>query len=108
MRAEGDVVLIYYEDQPTIYARFEEATPDMKKGWYHASLLLLTIPPQPVTWILREEYIDGGEFTMGGKSMRLETVQGVPPEEAPQDSGGSENIGRPESGGTVIPFKPKG
>ena len=108
MRAQGEVVLVYYEDQPTVYARLENVSPDMKKGWYHATLLLLTIPPQPVTWILREDYIDGGSFTMGGKSMRLETVKGVPPEPALQDSEGPESPRRPEGGGTVIPFKPKG
>jgi hypothetical protein len=32
------------------------------------------MPPQLVTWILRDVYINGGEFTMNGKRMRLEKV----------------------------------
>ena len=44
-------------------------------------LLLLQMPVQVVTWILRDAYIDGGEFTMNGKRMRLEKVQ-VPAETA--------------------------
>jgi hypothetical protein len=39
------------------------------------------MPVQVVTWILRDAYIDGGEFTMNGKRMRLEKVQ-VPEEAA--------------------------
>jgi hypothetical protein len=32
------------------------------------------MPLQLVTWILRDVYIDGNEFTMNGKRMRLEEV----------------------------------
>jgi hypothetical protein len=32
------------------------------------------MPPQLVTWILRDVYINGTEFTMNGKRMRLEKV----------------------------------
>jgi hypothetical protein len=42
---------------------------------------MLQIPPQVVTWILRDIYIDGAEFTMNEKRMRLEKV--VVPEESP-------------------------
>ena len=108
MRKEGEIVLVYYEDRPTVYARLEHVTPDTKRGWYHASLLLLTIPPQPVTWILREAYIDGGQFTMGGKSMRLESVRAVPPEALPREPGDTESTEGREGRGTVIQFKPKG
>lgn len=74
MAEENDVVLIYIEDQPTAFARIEEILADHKPGWYHVKLLLLQVPLQAVTWILRDAYIDGGEFTMGGKRMRLEMV----------------------------------
>ena len=69
---EGDVVLIYYQEKPGVYARIEAIEPDIKKDWYQITLLLLTIPAQTVTWILREEYINGVTFTMGGQPMRLE------------------------------------
>jgi hypothetical protein len=76
---ENDVVLIYFEDQPISFARIEDISPDIKKDWYHVKLLLLQFPLQVVTWILRDIYINGQEFTMEGKKMRLEKV--VCPEE---------------------------
>jgi len=74
MAKENDVVLIYFEDQPLAFARIEDISPDIKKDWYHIKLLLLQVPLQVVTWILRDTYIDGAEFTMGGKRLRLEKV----------------------------------
>ena len=74
MAKENDVVLIYFEDQPLAFARIEDISPDIKKDWYHVKLLLLQVPLQVVSWILRDTYIDGAEFTMGGKRLRLEKV----------------------------------
>lgn len=79
MPQANDVVLIYFEDQPLAFARIEAIAPDIKKDWYHVKLLLLQVPVQVATWILRDTYIEGAEFTMGGKRMRLEKV--VCPEE---------------------------
>jgi hypothetical protein len=81
MAAENDIVLIYFEDKPLTFARIEEISPDHKPGWYHVKLLMLQVPLQVATWILRDSYIDGGEFTMNGKRMRLEKVR--TPEEPP-------------------------
>ena len=39
MAKENDVVLIYLEDQPIVFARIEEIFPDIKKDWYHVKLL---------------------------------------------------------------------
>ncbi|MBF0397112.1 MAG: hypothetical protein HQK78_10085 [Desulfobacterales bacterium] len=74
MTTVNDIVLIYFEDIPLTFAKIEDINPDIKKGWHHVKLLLLNIPLQVVTWILRDAYIDGDEFTMGGKKMRLEKV----------------------------------
>ena len=71
---ENDLILIYFEDEPLSFARVESILPDSKPDWYHVSLLLLQIPVQVVTWILRDVYISGSEFTMNGKRMRLEKV----------------------------------
>lgn len=79
MATENDIVLIYLEDNPLSFARIEEILADHKPDWYHVKLLLLQIPPQIVTWILRDVYIEGAEFTMNGKRMRLEKV--VAPDE---------------------------
>ena len=74
MATENDIVLIHFEDQPLSFARIEEILPDSKPDWYHVKLLMLQIPLQVVTWILRDRYIMGDEFTMNGKRMRLEQV----------------------------------
>jgi hypothetical protein len=102
---EGDVVLIHYQDQPMAYARIEGINPDIKRDWYQVTLLLLTIPAQSVTWILRNEYINGTSFTMGGQSMRLEKVKKVFPGGAPQDSGQPQGPKSSEKGSKVIAFK---
>ena len=74
MTSINDIVLIYFEEKPLVFARVEGITPDVKAGWYGIKLLLLQVPLQVVTWILRDVYINGGEFTMNGKRMRLEKV----------------------------------
>lgn len=71
---EKDLVLIHFEDKPLSFARIEAIEPDHKPGWYHVTLLMLQLPVQVATWILRDAYIDGAPFTMNGKRMRLEKV----------------------------------
>lgn len=103
MRKEGELILIHYEDKPALYARIEAIELDVKKDWYQLTLLLLSIPSQVVTWILREEYIDGETFTMGGHAMRLADVQGVPEEvEGEVPSPREEIKGKPAK---IIPLK---
>jgi hypothetical protein len=86
MAAEKDLVLVYFEDKPLSFARIENILPDSKKDWYHVKLLLLQIPLQQVTWILKDAYINGAEFTMNGKKMRLEKV------ESPAETEASETL----------------
>ncbi len=74
MAKEKDTVLIFLEDKPLAFARIEDILPDSKPNWYHVKLLILQVPLQVVTWILRDIYINGSEFTMDGKKMRLEEV----------------------------------
>ncbi len=74
MSQENDIVLLYVEENPLVFARIEEISPDVKAGWYHVKLLILQLPLQTVTWILRDSYINGDTFTMGGKKMKLERV----------------------------------
>ena len=84
MAVENDLVLIYFEEKPLAFARIESILPDSKKDWYHVKLLLLQIPLQVVTWILKDAYISGTEFTMNGKKMRLEKVE-TPAEQETSD-----------------------
>ena len=89
MTKENDLVLIYFENKPLTFARVESILPDSKKDWYHVKLLLLQVPLQVVTWILKDVYISGTEFTMNGRKMRLEKVES--PAEF-QTSESSENL----------------
>jgi hypothetical protein len=86
MATINDIVLIYMEGTPLAFARIESIDPDHKRGWFHIKLLMLQIPLQVVTWILRDVYIDGESFTMGGKEMRLEKVE-CPQEDMAVDFG---------------------
>jgi len=74
MAKENDIVLIYLEDKPLAFARIEDILADSKPDWYHVKLLIFQTPAQVVTWILKDIYINGSEFTMNGKKMRLEEV----------------------------------
>ncbi len=118
MATIGDVVLVHLEDQPVFFARIEDILPDHKKDWFHVKLLVLQVPMQTVTWILREAYFNGSEFTMGGKRMRLEKVE-APAEdtENPDELNAREDRETPESNdsgsekktgpGQVISFPPR-
>lgn len=105
MRVPGEVVLIYYEDKPAAFARIESIELDIKRDWYQITLLMLTIPTQTFTWILRESYIDGEPFTMGGKAMRLETVERISSEKKPEPASQLEARKNQEKPGRVLPFK---
>ncbi len=95
MTTVNDLVLIYFEDQPLTYARVEDILPDAKPDWYHVKLLMLQIPLQIVTWILRDSYIDGTEFTMNGKKLRIERVE--PPPQTDSSGNLSESSGKEAS-----------
>ncbi len=104
MAQENDVVLVYFEDEPFMFARIEDIQPDIKPDWYHVKLLMLKLPLQTVTWILRTAYIDGAEYTMNGKRMRLEKV--VCPEEPDDDFPEDDDDGSgPKEASKVISFK---
>lgn len=110
MAVENDIVLIYFEDQPLVFARIEEILPDIKPDWYHVKLLMLQVPLQVVTWILRDVYINGGEFTMDGKKMRLELVKNPEPKppldlEEPAASKESNKKNAGSDNGKVISLK---
>jgi hypothetical protein len=75
----GDLVLVYMDNNPAFFARVEDIIPDYKPQWYQVKLLVLQIPLMVITWILRRAYIDGDEFTMGGRPVRVAKV--VSPEE---------------------------
>jgi hypothetical protein len=94
MTNEGDLVLVHMDNNPAFFARIESITTDVKPGWFHVKLLVLQVPLLVITWILREGYYNGDEFTMGGHPMRIEAVVAPPePADAEQDEAGEEDEG---------------
>lgn len=85
MATENDIVLVYLEDSPVFFARVEAIWPDVKKDWFNIELLVLQVPVKMIVWTLKDIYINGTEFFMGGKKMRIEVV------EAPRDQFGVDN-----------------
>jgi hypothetical protein len=104
MTGENDIVLIHFEDNPLVFARIEDITEDYKPGWNHVKLLLLQVPLQTVTWILRNAYIDGDPFTMDGKKVRLEKI--ICPEDPVEKTSDTKDSieSRPAPGPKVISF----
>src|SRR4030042_1511026 len=78
MAAINALVLVYLDRKPGFYARINDINPDVKRGWYQVELLALTVPPQTLVWILEETHLQGEEFTMGGRPMKLEDVPPPP------------------------------
>ena len=105
MAKENDIVLIYLEDQPLSFARIEKISADSKPDWYHVRLLLLNVPLQVVTWILRDVYINGEEFTMNGKRMRLEEVEAPKEVDLAVESNSGGRIEKGPHEGKIISFK---
>jgi hypothetical protein len=78
----NDLVLVHLDRQPSFYARINDITPDVKRGWHQVELLVLTLPSrQQVVWILDDHHLNGEEFTMGGQPVQLVLV---PPKPFPE------------------------
>ena len=106
MATIGDVVLVYHRDRASFFARIDSIEPDIKKGWYKVQLLILTLPIRAVTWILREEYLNGIPFTMEGNPVRIEGVKPLPVDPYSDDTGEEpSDKSSPRGGRKVIPFK---
>lgn len=96
MAAINDLVLVELNRQPAFFARINDITPDVKRGWHQVELLILTLPPQTLVWILEEAHLKGEEFTLGGQPVKLVPV---PPKSKPEP--GPEG---PPGKGKVIPL----
>lgn len=107
MATINDIVLIHLEESPVSFARIESILPDAKKDWYHVKLLMLQIPLQVVTWILKDEYINGEEFFMNGKQMRLKKVECPVEEFSPLNSNLSSKTEKEEKKEDQQPGEPE-
>lgn len=94
MSKEGDLVLVTVEDTPAFFARIECIGPDVKPDWYQVTLLVLQVPVVEVTWILKEEYLSGASFTMGGKKVVIELVVAPTKQPPPEQEEKSERGAR--------------
>jgi hypothetical protein len=81
MATINDLVLVHLDRKPAFYARINDITPDVKRGWYQVELLVLSQPPQTLVWILEETHLQGEEYTMGGRPVQLTLI---PPKAPPQ------------------------
>ena len=89
----NDLILVYIEDIPTFFGRIEDITADARAGWWHVHIMVITMPPKMITWILESSQINGKEFTMGGVPIRIEKV--ISPygkEEADEESEEPSNV----------------
>jgi hypothetical protein len=103
MASTGDVVLIYHNEQPAFFAQIQDVLPDHKRDWYQVKLLVLQVPLTKVTWILKEEYVNGEIFTMDGDSVRMEKVTGRPGEAGDRQPSEGGSVGKDSpAGGKVI------
>ncbi len=99
MATTNDLVLVHLDRKPAFFARLNDISPDVKRGWYQVDLLVLSLPPQSIVWILEEAHINGEEFTMGGRPVRLELI---PPKAPPEPE-----TTPPPDKGKVIRLVPK-
>ncbi len=75
----GDLILIVAKEPQIMvsYALVTDITRDTsrKNEWWHVTLILLSIPPQEMTWTLRMPQLTGLEvFTMGGEERFIKAV----------------------------------
>jgi hypothetical protein len=92
----GDVILVYIEEKPAFFGRVEDVIPDSKPGWVRLKFLILQVPPTIGEWILRPEYVQGNEFSLGGRKIRIEKVVAPveiqDPEPEPESTGSKKVI----------------
>ena len=99
----GEIVLIYFHDKPTVFARVESITREGKKGWWQTTFLALTMPLKKMEWILDDDQMRGSPFTMGGHPVRIERVP--PSENEPEIIfKGDQEFEAPEGGRVVAMF----
>ena len=101
MATINDLVLVHLDRHPAFYARINDITPDVKRGWYQVELLVLSLPPQTLVWILEETHLQGEEYTMGGRPVQLTLIPPIAPPQpgSPAPAGKGKVIplvGRPE------------
>jgi hypothetical protein len=70
----NDIILVHLNEAPAFFARIEAIVQDVKPEWWQVKLLVLEVPSKTIDWILRDQYIQGETFTMGGTPVRIEKI----------------------------------
>jgi len=82
----GDIVLIAAKNPDMlVYAvvRAIDRDESRRDEWWHVRMTMLSMPPQPLVWTLREPQMTGQEiFTMGGNERFMQAIE--PPGETPE------------------------
>ena len=74
---EGEVLLVFFQDEPAFFIRVENILADKKKGWWHTQFITLTLPINEMSWILSDDHIRGSEFKMQNNPVRLKRITGT-------------------------------
>ncbi|MDR0477778.1 MAG: hypothetical protein LBH14_07590 [Desulfobulbaceae bacterium] len=81
----GDIVLIAAKNPDMLlYAvvRTIERDDSRRDDWWRVGMTILSVPPQPVLWTLRQPQMTGQEiFTMGGDERFMQAIAASPEEE---------------------------
>lgn len=97
---EGDLVLIAIESpKSVVYAIVSEISPDesRKSEWWKLTMQILSVPPQKVTWTLREPQFTGKEiFTMGDEGRFIQAVNLLPDRPNSQPPGNNDQNKTPK------------
>jgi hypothetical protein len=96
---EGDLILVHTDNKPGFFARVEEITPDVKRGWWRVRFLPIgfeNLDFNTLVWILDNDQIRGADYTMSGVPMRIERI---PPYQNP---GPAPSDDKPEKPGKVV------
>ena len=70
----GDIFLCFVDNSPAFYARVNEISYDVKPGWYEFMFTQLGMPLNHIAWKLQAAHINGDDFTMGGKPIKIQKV----------------------------------
>jgi hypothetical protein len=100
---KSEVVLIHLNGDPAYFARVDSIEADLNDGWWKLEFLLLTMPVERITWVIREEHMAGAQFMIGDTLIRIEQVPPIALKEKEIEPGGKE---RPpvSTSAKVLPF----
>lgn len=103
MFQSGEVLLVYMNDEPIFFVRVESVEPDIKKGWWQLSLLILALPLKTITWKLDSDQMRGQIFTMKGVPVNIQRVKAPDTEKESKSS----NLESSSNGNVVSLFDTK-